>query len=189
VQQAAEGIVWLTMGDAGHAGLHRAAVNAFLGFALVVWPSWLPWTLGALERDAARRRGLRVLAWCGAIVSLGAGAMLLLQPATSRIVGHSISYDYGHSHYVYVIGYVIPTVVPFFVSTISLARTLGVMLVVSLAAARVAQQGALTSVWCFFGAILSGLILVSVTRERQLARDRASGARPSMRDEGAPSAT
>jgi hypothetical protein len=165
-QQAAEGVVWLTMDHGGYAGLHRAAVNTFLAFALVVWPSWLPWSLGSLERDAARRRILKALSWWGAIVSIGASAMLLLRPATARVVGHSISYDYTESHAIYVIGYIVPTVVPFFVSRVSLARTIGVMLVVSLAATLVAQRGALTSVWCFFGAILSGLILVSVTRER-----------------------
>ena len=104
-QQAAEGIVWLTMGDSSHATLHRLAVNAFLAFALVVWPSWLPWSLGALERNAARRRILKVLSWWGAIVSLGAGAMLVLRPATAGIMGHSISYDYAQSHVIYVIGY------------------------------------------------------------------------------------
>lgn len=170
-QQAAEGIVWLTMGDSSHATLHRLAVNAFLAFALVVWPSWLPWSLGALERNAARRRILKVLSWWGAIVSLGAGAMLVLRPATAGIVGHSISYDYAQSHVIYVIGYGIPTVVPFFVSRVSLVRTIGVMLVVSLATTIVTQREALTSVWCFFGAILSGLILASVTREQRLGRE------------------
>jgi len=57
---------------------------------------------------------------------------------------------------------------------VSLARTLGVMLVVSLVATIVSERAALTSVWCFFGAILSGLILVSVTRERGLVHGRSS---------------
>src|SRR6185503_7837161 len=109
LQQAAEGIVWLTMGDANYVTLHRVAINAFLAFALVVWPSWLPWSLGALERNAARRRALKVLSWWGALVSAGAGAMLVLRPATARITGHSISYDYAQNHVIYVIGYVIPT--------------------------------------------------------------------------------
>src|SRR5690348_1383449 len=41
-QQATEGIVWLTIHDGQHASLHRLAVGAFLGFALIVWPIWLP---------------------------------------------------------------------------------------------------------------------------------------------------
>ena len=172
-QQVAEGIVWLTMGDASHAILHRVAVDAFLAFALVVWPSWLPWSLGSLERDAARRRLLKALSCWGALVSIGASAMLVLRPATARIVGHSISYEYADSHVIFMIGYGVPTVVPFFVSTVSLARALGVMLIVSFVATFLAQRGALTSVWCFFGAILSGLILISVTRERQLVHTTA----------------
>jgi hypothetical protein len=173
-QQAAEGIVWLTLGDPSRAIAYHVAVNVFLAFALVVWPSWLPRTLASLERDGARRRTLKALSWWGAIVSIGASAMLALRPATARIVGHSISYDYARSHVIYMIGYVVPTVVPFFVSTVSLARTLGVMLVVSLVATIISERAAFTSVWCFFGAILSALILASVTRERRLVHGRSS---------------
>jgi CheY-like chemotaxis protein len=73
----------------------------------------------------------------------------------------------GLSHLVYLAAYIIPTVIPFFVSTANLARTIGVTLVMSLAATVVVQRDALTSVWCFFAAILSALVLVSVAREQR----------------------
>jgi hypothetical protein len=90
----------------------------------------------------------------------------------AQVAGHSIRYDYATSgdsgsHLFYLLAYAAPTVVPFFVSTISLARTIGIMLVVSLVASAAVQRDALTSVWCFFAAILSGLILVAVAREQR----------------------
>jgi hypothetical protein len=62
---------------------------------------------------------------------------------------------------------VMPTVVPFFVSTARLARTIGVALAASLVVTVIVQRDALTSVWCFFAAILSGLVLLAVDRERR----------------------
>jgi hypothetical protein len=44
-QQAAEGFVWLTDGGSAHVLLHRLGINAYLGFALIVWPMWFPFAL------------------------------------------------------------------------------------------------------------------------------------------------
>jgi hypothetical protein len=54
------------------------------------------------------------------------------------------------------------------VSTTSLGQTIGSTLVVSLAAALLVQRDALTSVWCFFAAVLSVLVLVAVGRQEQV---------------------
>jgi hypothetical protein len=170
-QQAAEGTVWLTM-NGGHPALHRLMVGVFLGVALIVWPTWLSFALKLVEKSAARRRALGVLFWVGAAVAMCAAVFLVRFPPVARIAGHSIRYDYatstaGPSDLFYLLAYAVPTVVPFFVSTVSMARTIGVVLVVSLAASVVVERDALTSVWCFFAAILSGLILVAVAREQR----------------------
>lgn len=171
-QQAAEGAVWLTM-DGGYPTLHRLMVGIFLGVALIVWPTWLSSALKLVERNSARRRALGALFWVGSAVAMYATVFLIRFRPVARIAGHSIRYDYatsadGSSHLFYLLAYAVPTVVPFFVSTVSMARTIGVMLVVSLAASAVVERDALTSVWCFFAAILSGLILIAVAREQRL---------------------
>jgi hypothetical protein len=63
---------------------------------------------------------------------------------------------------------VIPTVAPLFVSTSYLSRTIGTLLVVSLGLTALTERDTLTSVWCFFAALLSGLIWVAVERARRL---------------------
>lgn len=172
-QQAAEGTIWLTIGDPASVRLHRTAVNVFLAFALAVWPVWLPLSLRLIERSVDRRRVLTALVALGAGVSTYATVLLTRWQPVARIAGHSISYEYQHrddsaTQLGYLLAYVIPTLVPFFVSTTSLARTIGVTLIVSLFVAVLVQRDALTSVWCFFAAILSGLILVAVSREQTL---------------------
>ena len=169
-QQAAEGTVWLTI-DGGHTTLHRLAVGLFLGVALVVWPTWLPFALRLVEQNPTRRRALGALAWVGGAVAAYACVFLARFPPVAQVAGHSIRYDYAgsgdtRSHLFYLLAYAAPTVLPFFVSTVSLARTIGMMLVVSMVASAAVQRDALTSVWCFFAAILSGLILVAVEREQ-----------------------
>lgn len=166
-QQAAEGIVWLTIGAGADTTLHHAAVDAFLGIALVLWPAWLPISLRRIERDAVRRRALTGLCWLGGAVS-AAGLVLLLrwQPA-AVVAGHSIRYDYAGSSdalqgFINLAAYVTATVVPFFVSTARMTRTIGLTFVVSLLIVYAVQRDVLTSVWCFFAAVLSVLILLAV---------------------------
>jgi hypothetical protein len=177
-QQAAEGVVWLTFGDPAHAILHRVAVNGFLGVALIVWTTWLPSSLRALENDAARRRLLTALFGFGSLVALYAAVLLTWWPPTARIVGRCLTYDHPKIHdsamFIYLCGYAIPSIIPFFVSTYRRARGIGGALVASLFAAILVERNALTSVWCFFAAVLSCLIWRIVSLEEQSSQELAA---------------
>lgn len=172
VQQAAEGVVWLTMGRPDQAGVQQRAVLMFLGFALLVWPVWLPLSLVRIERQPERRWVLQGFCGVGAVVAAYAAVLLLRWQPMAEMAGHSIRYVYStgsDAWYpgVYLAGYALPTVVPLFVSSARMSRVLGIALIASLAAAVVIERDALTSVWCFFAALLSGLVLLAVTRERR----------------------
>ena len=168
-QQATEGVVWTTMGAGADSTLHRAAVDAFLGIALVVWPMWLPFSLRQIEKDAVRRRALTGLCWLGGAVSATALVLLLKWQPVALVVGHSIRYDYAGStdalqSFINLAAYVTATVVPYFVSTARMIRTIGLTFVVSLLIVYAVQRDVLTSVWCFFAAVISGLILLAVAQ-------------------------
>jgi hypothetical protein len=173
-QQACEGVVWLTtMGATPGRGLAQLAVVAYLSVALVLWPSWLPLSLRAAEPSPERRKVLTGLSIAGLLVSAFCAMALALWPAAARVRGHHITYDFslgvGEGTILPVLAYFIPTAVPLFVSSLSLSRILGVVLLIALAATVVAQRAALTSVWCFFAAILSALILAIVMRAQPAA--------------------
>jgi hypothetical protein len=168
-QQAAEGTVWLTIGGPPDATVQRLAVDAFLGLALVVWPVWAPVSMRLLEQSAPRRLVLTALSFFGGVVAAFGFTLLVRWQPVAVIAGHSLRYDRAASSdtlpdIVILLAYALPTVVPLFVSSATMARTIGATLVVSVVAAALVQLEALTSVWCFFAAILSGLVLVAVMR-------------------------
>jgi hypothetical protein len=170
-QQAAEGFVWLTMGDVARVVTHQLAVSAFLGFAFVLWPAYAPLALYSAERNPDRRRVLKALALFGAAVAGSAALLIARWHPVASVAGFSIRYDYlggedSLQNALLLLAYIVPTVTPFFVSTTKLARTIGGALVVSLIVTVVMERDALTSVWCFFAAILSALIAVAVAREQ-----------------------
>jgi hypothetical protein len=174
-QQASEGIVWLTMGEQPRTLLHSLSVVVFLGFALAVWPTWLPLSLFMAERDEGRRRTLKKLALLGAGVSAYSLSVLASARPIAEIAAHSIRYEYGISRrplvqVAYLLLYIVPTVGPFFVSTVQLSKATGSVLLLALVTTLTIKEGALASVWCFFAATLSVLIVIGLAREERLGR-------------------
>lgn len=176
-QQAAEGFVWLDLAQGDDTLSFRIAVKAFLGIALVVWPVWFPFSLLQVELSPARCRWLRGLLGAGVAVSAYAAWLLASRSQTARIVSHSIHYWFKGPDLlpdgVSVAVYLIPVAVPFFVSSQPLSRTMGYMLLFSMFATVVIQRSALMSVWCFFAAILSGLIYWATIRNSRVGHSLA----------------
>lgn len=172
LQQVAEGFVWVTIGHASGSWLHHLAVAIFLGFALVVWPLWIPLAFTLPEANPSRRRLLSVITAIGVVVSLGATIILLRGGPIAHVAGHSIAYSYVQAGPTIVVAlylpmYIIPSVLPFFVSTIRWAKPMGAVLVLALVATFVIERQALTSVWCFFAAILSGFMVLAMAPQRR----------------------
>ena len=89
-QQAAEGIVWLTLSRADQIAPHRLAVIAFLGIAFIVWPVWVSLAFRAVERTPDRRHVLTALAMFGLIVSVSSAVLLTRWRPIAAVAGHSI---------------------------------------------------------------------------------------------------
>jgi hypothetical protein len=171
-QQVSEGIVWLTIHAPDRSGLHRAAVAAFLIFAVAVWPTWVPLCLYPIERSPARKKLLGALLGLGVCVSIYATWLLFEGRPVARVSGHNLAYSYVERGSTLVLAlylpvYVTASVVPFFVSTMEKAKLMGTVLVGSLLATFLIERQTLTSVWCFFAAILSGIIVLSLAAEQR----------------------
>lgn len=172
-QQLAEGIVWLTIANPPtQAAVHRIAVMTFLALALVIWPLWAPVALRLVERDASRKKLLTACFAVGVLVAAIGGQLLHRWQPYAVIAGHSIVYKHATMEivvpeYILLVVYAIPTIGSFFASTVPMVRTIGTMLLISLVIAFAVQRHALTSVWCFFAAVLSVSIYVAVTRASQ----------------------
>ena len=159
-QQASEGIVWLTMGSNSSSNLHQFGIFGFLGFALIVWPSWVPWTILSLETDLKRKQILRILGIIGLCASSIALWILYTTDIEASIFKHSLVYSvsnlqrYWSPNFEFFI-YFISTVLPFYISSLQKVRNTGYLVVTSMILTQIINKEASASVWCFFAALIS----------------------------------
>ncbi len=173
-QQIAEGFVWLTIGRPGDRAENLVAVSVFLAIALVIWPLWVPVSLLMAEKNPGRRRLLTLLCCAGFGLAVYTTQMLLGGRPGVHLAGHRLAYDYTQSgpalaSALSLPAYAIPSVLPFFASTISRAKTIGVVLAVALVATYLLERRAFASVWCFFAAIISAIIVVGIRQDQRLS--------------------
>lgn len=170
VQQLIEGSLWLTFPDkAPHA--NSVLTYAYSFFSHVLWPVYVPIAVLLLEPDAWRRKLLAGIALAGAAVGLYLLYFLVTEPITSEVVGRHISYVSPHFYVVPVMTlYVLATCVSSLVSSCNTIRWFGVATFVALLAAYAFYAFWFISVWCFFAAVLSMIVLVHFLGREPKAR-------------------
>ncbi|CAD5265323.1 MULTISPECIES: DUF6629 family protein [unclassified Imperialibacter] len=165
-QQVSEGLVWIGLANPEHAAWSRFPVYIFLVFAQVIWPFWIPFAVFKMEKDSVRKRFLAAFLVVGLIFSSYILYCLFAFDVSAEIsVGHihySLDFPYAFT-WISSVLYAIPTVVSLFVSSVKRLYTLGVCIALSYLVARWFFLGFVISVWCFFAAILSFIILWIVT--------------------------
>lgn len=178
IQQLTEGVVWVSF-DAR--ALNDAATLLYSLFSHALWPMFVPLAVLLLESDPVRKRILRVFL----AVGVGVGTYLLFfvlkDGIDTRVEGSRIVYDSPHLYLPLVLTlYVVATCVSSLVSSHALIRLLGAVMLASFLVAGVVFSEAFISVWCFFAALLSGVIYlflrsgqsaVPADRSRELPRE------------------
>ena len=162
VQQFSEGMLWIGLSDSAHASWRHFPVYIFLVFAQLVWPAWVPFSILLLEKDRIRKRILTFFFIMGLSI---AGYLLYC------IFAYDVSAEIrsGHIHYtlnfpltftlISSVLYFTPTVVSLFVSSIKRMVFLGFAILISFLVTKIFLQDFLISVWCFFAAMLSLVVL------------------------------
>ena len=163
IQQASEGMLWVMLGDSAYISYQHIPTFIFLLFAQVVWPVWVPFSIMLVEKDQKRKRLLKSLTIIGAAVSAYLAYCLIVYDVHAEIAGHHIHYflDF-HLAMVWFggIAYFIPTVLPPFVSSERRMRLLGVTILISYIFTTLFYREYLLSIWCFFAAVLSGIVFL-----------------------------
>jgi len=161
IQQFAEGFLWLTIPRPEYLNVQKFDTYIFLIMAQVVWPMLIPLSVLFMEEVKKRRRILRVLLGMGLSVSLYYIYCLSFLNVTPQIIGYHIHYhnDFPKSlaNWVFAV-YLIASITPLFVSGIKRTRLLGVLMFFSCLISAIFFRQYLTSVWCFFAALISGVI-------------------------------
>ncbi len=175
LQQLAEGIVWTSMGEDSPFFLRLQSIGAFafLGFALVIWPSWVPWAVFNVETEPKRRTILKLMGLVGLGVSITTIWYLYNSHPTPHIVGQCMAYSLktltrNVPPNLDFLLYMATVPVPFFVSSYRDVKITGALIMAGLFISHMINQEASTSVWCFFAALASFYIFWSFKDLRNL---------------------
>lgn len=168
VQQFSEGVLWLTLRSGGYDRLQSTATYVFLLFALIIWPTLIPLAVLKMEEIKSRRKILKVLLFSGVTVSSYYAVCMVLFSVEPRIRDFHIQYvnSFPQSLSIPVfIVYVIATITPLFVSSVRKMYLFGILVFFSCLVTGIFYREYLTSVWCFFAALISVVIYYIVARE------------------------
>jgi hypothetical protein len=168
-QQFSEGVLWLALRPGGDYQLQEAAAYIFLLMALVIWPSMIPLAVLKMETVPRKRKILKGLVVTGTILSAYYSFCLLSFPVSPVINSFHIQYINGFPHILGYIAfgiYVIATLTPLFVSSVRKMSLFGILIFISCFITGVFYKEYLTSVWCFFAALISVVVYV-IIREAQ----------------------
>jgi hypothetical protein len=160
-QQFTEGVLWIAMGRAGYGGLQTAATYAFLTLSQMIWPVAVPLSVLLIEEGRIRKKILYALLAIGIFVFLFNLFILIFYKNHAEIIGMHIAYVSNFNiplGIAAVITYSAVTIAPLFISSIRRMHVLGTIMAVSLLVSLFFYTQCLTSVWCFFAAIISFMV-------------------------------
>ena len=189
VQQFIEGLVWTGIDRGRVEPLTTLASMGFLFFAYCFWMIWIPWSAWAIARETESTTLQRRLRWVAIIATvLGIGFFLpvLFNPPAVQPAVHStgrLAYDLTNLRSVFhnfvntePVGELLYwgfIVIPLVALRDKAVRLFGVMIFASIFLTWFTYSKTFNSVWCFYCAILSIMVLWIVNRPE--LRLRSSG--------------
>lgn len=157
VQQIIEGMLWLSF-RFDDPLLNMTMTYAFTLFSHVLWPILVPFSIGLMEQVAWRKKVIWVFQIIGIAVGLYLLYVMVKFPVTSEVAEH-IVYVSPHFYPVPVMAlYLTATCVGAFFSSDKIINLFGVLALLLFGVAYRIHTVAFFSIWCFFAAILSGII-------------------------------
>lgn len=174
-QQASEGALWLLIPTSPLATITHICTALFLFFAYLFWPIWMPGVMLKLETIPRRHRVMYWLLAYGVIVALIGLAYILTTSITPQVLENHISYAvseagngwvqyYGY-YWILKLSYCIAVMGPLWISSIPYMRLLAVGVTLGYLATEIWYMVTFASVWCFFAALVSGLVFIVVRKQ------------------------
>lgn len=158
VQQGIEGLLWLTVPSGHPAG--RLWATTFAVIALIVWPVLTPLAIGLVEGARKRRRFIFALMGPGLGVAGYAILDILDHPYMAWPSPHSLVYINDSPFPLpLMLAYLAATCLPPLLSSSAVIRWFGVVVSLGLAITLGFFFVSLVSVWCFFAALASAILV------------------------------
>ena len=170
LQQLLEGGVWLTLTHDAPL-LNGCLTNTYSAFSQVLWPVYVPLAVLLIEAVPWRRTVLAAFTAAGVAVGVFLGLAMIRNPVLSELRGGHIVYVFPHAHVLtatslYLLGVCFA---PLF-SSHRMVRVFGAAATLSLVGAYALYSTWFISVWCFFAAILSAIVLLHFAPRAQPVR-------------------
>ena len=163
VQQLIEGVIWLSFGSATPL-LNPVMTFVYSLFSHVLWPLYVPFAALLLEPVRWRRSALAAFLAAGAAVGLYLLVNMFRFPIESRPVGGHIEYASPHFYVAPVMaGYLAGTCISMLFSSHKPVNVFGAAALLSFGLAYAIYRQWFISVWCFFAAVLSVIVLLYFT--------------------------
>jgi hypothetical protein len=173
-QQAVEGALWLTLPVAPEGAASSALTWLFLLFAKMFWPFYAPLAVLLVENEAVRRRILAVCCFAGAGVSLFFLGSILSNVHDAHILGGHIVYSSEpRLPRAVALTYLVTTGIAPIVSSHRAAQLLGLIVTAGSLLTYLYYWEAFVSVWCFFAAAGSVVILAHFLQARRVEQSAA----------------
>jgi hypothetical protein len=161
VQQIIEGFLWITIPNSEFVKAREIFTYIFLIMADFLWPVMIPLSVLLMEENSKKKKNLRILLGLGILLSSYYAFCLIFFNVSPEISGYHIYYrtDFPSSlAMVAFIIYLIVTITPLFISSIKRTHILGILMFLSCLVTAIFFTQYLTSVWCFFAALISMVI-------------------------------
>ncbi len=173
-QQLMEGGLWLTLPVAPAGGLSSFLTQAFLVYGLAFWPVFAPFAAWSIETAPRRRTAIAVCMVLGAALAIYLTTTVLTVQHTSCISGGHILYSVETGSPLSLgLLYLLATGVALAISSHRAVALLGAIVIVGSVTAHFFYWNAFISVWCFFAAAASGVIVFHFERARMARRAAA----------------
>jgi len=168
VQQFSEGLVWVGVAQ-DQTTLVTVFSHVFSFFALFLWPIYTPLAVLRVEPGPTRRRIQEALLVVGICVAVALCGFMTRSPLETHVVRGHLCYHLAGLPYELIGLYFVAVSAPCFSSHVWL-RAFGVALLAALAISLGSYTIEFVSVWCFFAALLSGMLLLHLHPPRRRTR-------------------
>jgi hypothetical protein len=164
VQQLCEGFIWLSFKHQEYLFFRAPFTLIFLIFAWSIWPIFLPWSMMAMETDKNKKQVQWYLLLLGLVIGISSLFSIAYRQPMAYVSNFHIDYILLQASTqpflsdLHALFYVICTLLPMFLASYKPVRAFAYINLLAFILAFVFFKQALPSTWCFFAAILSGVI-------------------------------
>ncbi len=164
-QQFTEGLLWLVLANHPYDVWRPFLTHVYLSFAWIIWPVFIPFSMGLLEKNVLRKKIIHVFLGIGIMVSLCWIGVMIFYHAHALINVYHIDYQFDFKPvypFLFTLLYLIATVLTLLVSSVKYMWAFSITNLASYLFTRIFFAGHVVSIWCFFGALSSFIVMMII---------------------------